>query len=1074
MSAYSRVEDGGPPAVRRFGRRLAGWRVGWWLWLVGLGMVSGPRCEGAAGDIVVMLTVTAKGKATIATAMNDQCEATFTARLLYRLNPETGRYGRPAEEQYTMAASGNGNIMDIESWTYSELQPGLGSASLTYLPKDGKAIVGWSYVDDHIASQPEGGQAVERMARSNIKMAEDVLIMKEDCGLVTFTPNAPDFSASGSSHAEYSDMFGSAEITASYSVRRQSEELEAVIIPPKDYAGWVPSAGPDANTPGTNPVVVMAELRVRGTKATPPFRKATFRFELVNGSREPGLCLNDPPKSEAKSDFDLQFGASKGIQPTHEKQRYETEDPTTSSSAVILCHDYGAHARLKVTAITDMGEEIAAVREDQPAQQWLDLPEDQNENGIADSWERGQGTWGIAEKPEWDESDDPKDQDGKGDGISLYEKYRGFRFDRTHERLEAKKKHVFVYDPDGVLHLNLGSVMSFERASNLRVRFVEDRTWTGSGTAGSKRRIVNFNTSGYGHATDQHAIHVRMVYNKSPVAPQDYQDMWTAKYGHPDNFNPSEFYGVAYSDVTGVANMESPGGVLVIELYPWGTERISRNFVRYHTFGLPQFANNSGIVGAERQKMLEEGYALAEEHIRTHGQDWEEQNLTYLMAGLSHEMGHGVSVDDLVPPNTDGPRFCFMRYINRDFPRNTEDRMELTARWRSAVDGPREFCHDPTGTIPGKGCYEQIHVTDRKPPGPALQRTPDASSAQPEVAASRWLAASLPSTNSPLSMSAFLEWEFPLAGDPLRFSVRLSWPSMMNSWASDLHTRGTNASKPTFPTIAATWPEGLRLELARMEADGRRTTIVPAGSWTDALRSLEGDPAVWEGRLGTHSREFLTDPAKVPLTAGIYALTVAWDGRGRVDPSLLPASGQLTGGEIQFEVRAVAEARDRVTQLRRLSFRAWDRDDFETARQRGLEAMALAPADSDREALDTALLVVTASRRAGDARGSYGMLRDILAAPNYAAHRTARRLASSMAGALVPSVSLAPGSAPGARPVIQVYGHVGQTCEVQTSADLSGWTPVDRRTLTQSPYDVAEPGVVSGEKARFYRVVWVE
>lgn len=42
---------------------------------------------------------------------------------------------------------------------------------------------------------------------------------------------------------------------------------------------------------------------------------------------------------------------------------------------------------------------------------------------------------------------------------------------------------------------------------------------------------------------------------------------------------------------------------------------------------------------------------LADEYIAAHPGDWGEQNYLYLMAGISHELGHGVGIDDLVAPH---------------------------------------------------------------------------------------------------------------------------------------------------------------------------------------------------------------------------------------------------------------------------------------------------------------------------------------------------------------------------------------------------------------------------------------
>ncbi len=293
------------------------------------------RAADSAGEIVVTLTINASGQGAIGTGISDECKIEFNGRAVFRPDPTTGRYGNAAEESYSVSASGGGHILDIENWTYHERQPGPGTISLTFQPNDGRAVVGWPYMVDFIASEPEAGQGSERLARTTIKMAEDNLIMKEGSGVVTFAPNAQSFFTGGTASGSSSGPLSSAEFSASYTVTRTGEQVEAVVLPPQGYSQWMPTAGPDQNTPGTNPVVVIAELRLKGGSGTPPVTRARFRFELLDTSKEPGLCLNAPPQDEATRDFDLQFAKAKGIEPTHGKQRYETKDFATSSSAML-------------------------------------------------------------------------------------------------------------------------------------------------------------------------------------------------------------------------------------------------------------------------------------------------------------------------------------------------------------------------------------------------------------------------------------------------------------------------------------------------------------------------------------------------------------------------------------------------------------------------------------------------------------------------------------------------------------------------------------------------------------------
>jgi hypothetical protein len=1056
-------------------------RPGVWLFIAltlawGFGTVFSncARAADASGEIVVTVKISANGKGAIGTGVSDECKIEFNGRAVFRPDPDTGHYGDAADEQYTVSASGGGHILDIENWTYDERQPGPGTISLSFRPSDGKAVVGWSYMDDFITSTPEAGQGAERLARTAIKIAEDDLIMNEGSGVVTFKPNAQSFSASGTASGSHSDLLSSADFTANYTVTRKGEQVEAVILLPKDYAPWMPTAGPDQTTPGTNPVVVMAELRLKGASGTPPVTRAKFRFELVDTSKEPGICMNAPSKDEATSDFDLQFAKSKGIEPTNQKQRYETDSFTTSSSALVLCYDFGAAAKVKVTAITESGDEIPAHLDGKPDVPWLTLPLDDNDNRLADSWEKSEEVWGKASAPNWDEADEPDDHETKGDGISLYEKYRGFKFGGEHERLMARKKYVFIYDPDTLVHLNLGSVMSFELASKLRVRFVEGDEWTGPGTVGANKRIVNFNTSGFGHAVDQHGLHVRLVNSPTPTIAKDFQDMWKAKYGNELNNDISTYYGFAYHDVTGGEWPESPRTAFAIELYSHGIENISRGYVLYHTYGLSLFKDYAKGSDAEKERLRNEAARLADEYIESHPADWEEQNYLYLMAGTSHEIGHGLGIDDLLPPNDGGPWSCFMRYISNDFPRDPSDRMEIQARWHHPVLSPQEYCHDPATTTTGKGCYEQIHVTDRKNGGPSLHQSsslPSPGSPVEVAATSRWQMTA-PSPTSALQVEAATEWDALLEGDPLRFTIRLTVPSVIRTWSQLLHQQRPPTEPPPFPAISQDWPDGLVLELSRIETNGSRTVVMPAGSWTAYRREPPANPVSWEHRTGSRTREFLTDPTRVPLTAGEYALTVAWDGRNRVDPQLIPASGMVTGGELHWIIGTAADDAQRAATFRRLAFQAWDQGHATEARQFGRQALLLAPEDAGREATDNLFVVAAANLRLGTLRDAAQLLADFGSQFASRTHPELRLLARTWNAGLAPSIRLAAPAGPGNPARLEISAHTGQTYTVQVSTDLQNWTSLDRRTPTTPAFEVNDPNPATPSEPRFYRVVW--
>ena len=52
-----------------------------------------------------------------------------------------------------------------------------------------------------------------------------------------------------------------------------------------------------------------------------------------------------------------------------------------------------------------------------------------NNDRVADGWEKEKNVYGKNLPADWDGAEEPKGQKAAGDGISLYEKYRGFEFE---------------------------------------------------------------------------------------------------------------------------------------------------------------------------------------------------------------------------------------------------------------------------------------------------------------------------------------------------------------------------------------------------------------------------------------------------------------------------------------------------------------------------------------------------------------------------------------------------------------------------------------------------------------------
>lgn len=128
------------------------------------------------------------------------------------------------------------------------------------------------------------------------------------------------------------------------------------------------------------------------------------------------------------------------------------------------------------------------------------MPKDDNCNSIADAWEEQHGVYPCAP-----DADDDEQPEGKcpGDGLSAYQEYRGFFVGGYHQRLNPKKKELFVYDPDG-----LAQQSNVADATRLEILYPTAKECRCDGSGGDRARVVNFNAGRY-HLVDQHCLWVK-------------------------------------------------------------------------------------------------------------------------------------------------------------------------------------------------------------------------------------------------------------------------------------------------------------------------------------------------------------------------------------------------------------------------------------------------------------------------------------------------------------------------------------------------------------------------------------
>jgi hypothetical protein len=317
----------------------------------------------------------------------------------------------------------------------------------------------------------------------------------------SFKPYSKNVSAHRSADYTYQlptpETPGSAELHMDFSlVAGAQEESEAEIIPPSNYASWLPKAGEDEEKPG-NTIKVKARVHKKDDPKTPFYKKARFKFQLVEVSKEKGVDLNWPEKEDSTDGFDLKIEPKTNdlLKVAGDGQSAESAAGQNESSVTITSHDWGAYGKIKVTVVFDDGSFDNAHVLGDKSKQALTIPKDDNDNHIADFWEKHYP--GGSSDPKADDDLWPLSDEGEGDGLSLYEEYRGFHQQTKHIRTSPIVKDLFVRDVDG---LGLG----YFALSGLTVHLIREDEWGREGGAANDY-VINLNR-GFATRGQQHML----------------------------------------------------------------------------------------------------------------------------------------------------------------------------------------------------------------------------------------------------------------------------------------------------------------------------------------------------------------------------------------------------------------------------------------------------------------------------------------------------------------------------------------------------------------------------------------
>jgi hypothetical protein len=222
--------------------------------------------------------------------------------------------------------------------------------------------------------------------------------------------------------------------------RTESEppETEVSVEPDASYDDWIPAG--NVGQPETPAAWLQVKVKVHRKDDPDTLVPATLRFTLQRVSRERGVCLNWPP-GDANSDPDLRlkFEDSQLGVPSDDGTSIQTNRPVKELVLIVDAYDFGAWGTLQVSG-TDVNNRAVAVKVRGKQSNELYIPLDEDQNHVADAWKPDDATGKRSDE-------DDEHQEGNihdGDGLTLYEEYRGFVEAGEPRKGDPAKKDFFI------------------------------------------------------------------------------------------------------------------------------------------------------------------------------------------------------------------------------------------------------------------------------------------------------------------------------------------------------------------------------------------------------------------------------------------------------------------------------------------------------------------------------------------------------------------------------------------------------------------------------------------------------
>lgn len=474
---------------------------------------------------------------------------------------------------------------------------------------------------------------------------------------------------------------GSLSVTWALNTQPAKSKMTIAPVEPEAYEKWLPFPKFEQEA-DTMPLAIQAEMVAE--KEGDPEPSGRIDFYLRNVSKQKGECGNFPRDRAEKYDLRFADEQPEGIKVDEDGQHAYTDEPVSKAIVLVSAEDGGAYGSVQATC----DDQHLIAEDPSTGRRALAVPKDKNENHVADAWEEEKGVLDENLPMDWDESE-VDGQSRKGDGMTLYDKFRGLCVlsdtGRVYKRFRPKQKYLLVIDSGNVFDCGL-----WKHASGFEAYKLDESLVQGGGDSVASR-LVNYCTEN-GH---KYAVRIEVLRGYTETSPL------------PD-MDPNAMKQYGYTQQEG----DSPKTALRVRIFP---DRIAAMIDRMVTSVENGVANpNSEDGDALFNKARISGDDAKQALDRCDGAARSALARQVVTLAAIHETAHACGLDGHLNASGDedeespGPSTCPMQYFNQVL------RRELIVRTinNGGLGNPLPLNYEGFCVTDPWHCYKDLNVKD--------------------------------------------------------------------------------------------------------------------------------------------------------------------------------------------------------------------------------------------------------------------------------------------------------------------------------------------------------------------------